>query len=254
MGTKNRTFHDLLEQNNEISAYLLGFWMADGSISLSWSKGRVKKQKRFNLGNTDHQLMMKFGELFGKEPRLELRPKGKNYYTLTMKSDQLFDFCYAITHSTSKSDKEISIPSMDPKLFHHFVRGFFDGDGSIHIKHCRTRHGKISPSLQTSFTAGKSTGDFLLHLRDKIREFVPVAKKKISDNSTNTSKKLVFNQYDSMMLCEWMYEDATWFMERKRAIWDSIDKEKLKRSTKYFNRAVNRNRTYITRVQTVSLT
>lgn len=243
MAKKNRTFHNILNQNNEISAYLLGFWMADGSISLSSSKNRIRKQKRFVITNTDRQLMTKFGVLFGKSPRACPNFSGgvkvKNIYKLSMKSDQLFDFCYLITRSTTKSDKEVQIPEIPDHLFHHFIRGFFDGDGSISIRLCKTRHGKICPALQTTFTAGLSTGLFLERLRDRIRKFISVGLKKV--NTGKTSRKLVFNQYDSMLLCEWMYQDATWYMERKKVIWDSTDKEKLKNSRKFFSKEMQRS-------------
>jgi hypothetical protein len=41
-----------------------------------------------------------------------------------------------------------------------------------------------------------------------------------------------------MLLCEWMYKDATIFMERKKKIWDDFDKEKLRNSIKYFSNKV----------------
>jgi len=41
-----------------------------------------------------------------------------------------------------------------------------------------------------------------------------------------------------MLLCEWIYKDATIFMERKKAIWDSCDKERLARSKKWFSNKV----------------
>jgi len=47
-----------------------------------------------------------------------------------------------------------------------------------------------------------------------------------------------FNQYDSMLLCDWMYEDATFYMKRKKDIWDGMDKERLKNSKKYFSNKV----------------
>jgi len=120
-------------------------------------------------------------------------------------------------------------------LFHHFVRGYFDGDGSIHIKHYKTRHGKTIDALATSFTAGLETGLFLEELRDAIRKIIPVGYKKIAEGA---GRKLIFNQYDSMLLCEWMYQDATIFMKRKKAVWDSCNKERLARSKKYFSNKV----------------
>lgn len=234
---KNRTFHDLLDMNDEFSHYLLGFWMADGNIFISTSKGRKTPQKAFAVSNTDLQIMTDIGLKFGKEPK-PIKPNTRSKqqcYVIKVKSDRLFDKCYEITQSTSKSDKSVAIPDLKPEAFRHFVRGFFDGDGSIYIKHYKNKHNKMTSELGTSFTAGKDTGSFLERLRDQIRKRIPVGLKKIY---TGKSQKLIFCQYDSMLLCEWMYQDATIFMKRKKDIWDSTDKERLKRSKKYFSNKV----------------
>ena len=57
-------------------------------------------------------------------------------------------------------------------------------------------------------------------------------------NSIGSASKLTYGQYDTMLLCEWMYKDATIFMERKKKIWDDFDKDKLKNSVKYFSNKV----------------
>jgi hypothetical protein len=41
-----------------------------------------------------------------------------------------------------------------------------------------------------------------------------------------------------MLLCEWMYKDASIFMKRKKIIWDNFDKNKLINSRKYFSNKV----------------
>lgn len=232
-----RTYHDLLDRDDEISSYLLGFWMADGNIHLSWSTKRARRQKEWRIYNTDLQVMSMISSWFGKglKARAETEQR-KVYYSLSVKSDRLFDACYDVTRSTSKSDKPINLPYVRPALRNHFVRGFFDGDGSISVKHYANRHGKEADALQTSFTAGLATGDFLEQLRDMIRSHIPVGLKKI--NIGKSSQKLTFNQYDSMLLCEWMYDGATVFMERKKALWEMCDRVRLAGSKKFFSNKV----------------
>jgi hypothetical protein len=64
------------------------------------------------------------------------------------------------------------------------------------------------------------------HLR-KIREFIQVGDIKITGKR---NKVFRFQQYDSMLLCEWMYENSTLYMKRKKDIWDQADKVKLRNS------------------------
>jgi len=234
---KSNINHTLFDNWNEISAYIFGFWLADGHIRVYRFKNSNKYQKRFHITNTDKQLIYEIGKIMGKLPTLckKYEQHYKQVYGIEIISNKLFDFCYDMVGTHYKSSTEIPIPKIPKKLFHHFVRGFFDGDGSIHIKHYKTRHGKLVSALQTSFTSGIETGDFLENFKQKLREFIPVGNKKIS---TGLSKKLIFNQYDSMLLCEWMYKDATIYMKRKKKIWDESDKERLKKSTKFFSNKV----------------
>jgi hypothetical protein len=237
---KNRTHNSFFTEWNELSCYIFGFWMADGCIFLS--KTRDKYYKRFNIVNTDKQIMNEIGLILDHKPILanaNLKKRKKHHklsYVIQINSDHMFDFCFNIINSVNKSSKENQIPEIPDNLFHHFIRGLFDGDGSIHIKRYKTRHGKLIDALQTSFTAGKDTGDFLENLKKKITTFIPVGDKKISVGRTN--KSLRFNQYDSMLLCQWMYQNATLYMYRKKNIWDSTDKERLMNSSKYFSNKV----------------
>jgi hypothetical protein len=90
-------------------------------------------------------------------------------------------------------------------------------------------------AIQSSFTAGLQTS-YLGRLRDKLRATIGTGMKKITIGKEN--QKLTFNQYDTMLLCQWMYKNATIFMCRKKAVWDSADADKIKQSTKFFSNKV----------------
>jgi hypothetical protein len=233
--SRNRTNHGLLSHWTEASAYFLGLWLADGCITLHKSHGRLYKQVQFL--STDKELAVVVSDLLNGSI-YAIQPRGiskKLKHQITVYSDEIFDNLYSFVHTTRKSQSSVALPPVPPKLFNHFVRGFFDGDGSVSIKHYKTRHGKLVDALQTSFTAGKDTGNFLERLRDEIRRHVPVGNKKICGGRT---RKLIFNQYDSMLLCEWMYCNATLFLSRKKTIWNSCDKKRLARSRKWFSNKV----------------
>jgi hypothetical protein len=226
--------HNIFDEWTEQSAYLLGFWYADGHIEAYAKRG--KKYKRFCLSNTDKQIMDDLAKILDR-PHYKNVPqntKHKICFKISFHSDKLFDYCYQITGTTQKS-KQGSLPDIPIEFLRHFVRGFFDGDGSIHITTYKNRHGKDTTELRTSFSAGNETGNMLEKLRDTIREHIPIGKRKAVGK---TGKKIAFGQYDSALLCEWMYKDAIVFMERKKEIWDSADKAKLRRSKKFFSNKV----------------
>lgn len=234
-----KVYHNLFDQWTEQSAYILGFWYADGNLTFH-KKGK-SVFKRWCLTNTDKQIMTNLSEILGKSLTVEInkseRSKGHNWkpcYRIRIYSDKLFDFCYDIIKTTRKSYQN-NLPVVPNEYFHHFVRGYFDGDGSIYYKHYFSRHRKVIANLNTTFTAGLDCRPLLESLRDRIRQFLPLGKKMIYGK---TARKLIFAQYDSALLCEWMYKNATIYMQRKKDIWDKADKQRLLNSKKYFSNKV----------------
>ena len=183
---KNRTCHNLFDRWNEQSAYIIGFWIADGYITFARRPNRTYKQ--FGFSNTDEQIITYLCKVFNcNRHKLNTKKPNKKAYLVRVYSDKLFDFCYKLVGTTRKSIAEITLPSLPDEMFHHLIRGFFDGDGSIYWVKMKTRHGKLIKNLKTSFTAGLETGNFLNDLIRKIGEHVPIKKTNIYVCNVNES-------------------------------------------------------------------
>lgn len=238
--------HDFFDTWTEHSAYVLGFWYADGSIGVNSyaHNGHNYAYKQFSVCNTDKQIIDDLTPIIGITPKV-VKPRKKNEktsYQMQVNSDKLFDFCYSLVGTIDKTHST-SFPTIVPNhLLHHFIRGFFDGDGSILIKRYKTRHGKVVRNLTSSFTASKESWIMLEDLKNLLKLKLNTGNRKIviwRDKKTGFhNSKLCYAQYDTMLLCEWMYQDATIFMKRKKAVWDAFDKKKLKDSVKYFSNKV----------------
>jgi hypothetical protein len=237
--------HDFFDKWTEQMAYILGFWYADGCIMISKNKNNA--YKRFYIGNTDKQIMNNISEIIGIKPST-IKPRKHSYkcsYAINVNSNKFFDFCYSLVGTTDKTHST-HFPNIPNKYLNHFVRGYFDGDGSIFIKKYESRHGNPIINLSSSFTASNESWMMLNELKKLLMKTVFTGNKKISMQKFSKgfslelihASKLVFCQYDTMLLCEWMYKDATIFMERKKKIWDDFDKNKLRDSVKYFSNKV----------------
>lgn len=227
----NRTCCNLFESWTEYSAYILGFWWADGCIYLMRDNRRKQGySKTFALCNTDAQIMHDLSHILDRAITRTHKPPNLPEFRVKIFSEALFDYCYALTGTTQKSSVALALPPVPLAFLPHFVRGYFDGDGSIHWVTYKNRHGKATRELRTSFTAGKDTGDFLTQLSTKLHSIVGTSQKRIN---VGVAKKLVFGQYDSALLCDWMYRDATLLMQRKKVIWDAVDKARLLASKRY---------------------
>lgn len=237
----DRTCYDLFDTWTEQSAYILGLWWADGYIHLH--KDKHHKQgyyKEFSVANTDHQIMLLLGSILKRAvvPMHKSKPNWQQCYQIIVRSEKLFDFCYNLVGTTHKSNTPLIMPNIPPEFLCHFIRGYFDGDGSIHWTHYNNRHGNLTKELRSSFTAGNDTGTFLEQLSRLLNTLIGTKHKNITSGN---NRKLIFGQYDSMKLCNWMYGNATIYMVRKKLIWDSADKTRLTNSIKYHSKIVQSN-------------
>jgi len=229
----NRINHDLFDTWNENSAYILGFWYADGWICFKKNKSRI--DKTWGLASVDREFLCYFSKFLGKEVCLShaATVRCKACWQILIYSAKLFDFCFKYAQTTRKSETRLKLPFDIPShLTHHFIRGFFDGDGSIHWVNYKTRHGKRVSNLRLSFSAGNATGNLLDEVAATINKHLGIYKK-FKHNPNAVSQKLRYGQFDTAMICSWLYKDATMFLDRKKAIWDAADKDKLKNSLKY---------------------
>lgn len=242
MKTPNFT-HNFFDKWTEQMAYVLGFWYADGCITVNkYTKNNHNcANKRFVINNTDKQIMYDISKIIKIVP--SIRPprneRQKTQYVINVNSNKFFDFCYLLIGTTDKTHS-IHLPEVPSKYLHHFIRGFFDGDGSIFLKKYNSRHGNPITNLSSSFTASGESWFALDELKKLLMKTIFTGNKKISlsKHKLGRNSKLTFGQYDTMLLCEWMYKDATIFMKRKKKIWDDFDKDKLRDSIKYFSNKV----------------
>ena len=113
------------EQNSDM-AYLLGFLMADGNVS--------KKDNRIQivLSNIDKDFLIKVQEKIGGSPVVEYLYNGRltirwQCFSAKIKQDLIK---YGVIPNKTGFAK---IPNkLDKRFYPDFIRGYFDGDGSIY--------------------------------------------------------------------------------------------------------------------------
>ena len=113
--------------DTDIKAYFLGFIAADGNIRKDFLKMRIE------LNIQDYSHLEKFRKsIQGENPIVEsIRPKNHSCYI----DVNCKDFCLALNNLGITPKKSLTLKidfSLIPKeLRNHFIRGYFDGDGSI---------------------------------------------------------------------------------------------------------------------------
>jgi len=121
----NENFFDTL---NEKSAYWLGFLYADGYVRMKDGKSGELKLK---LKDTDKGHIEKFlNDIECNKPiKCGIDNKSK-FCSVTVYSNSLVNKLFELGCVNNKTQK-IRLPNLNDNLMNHFIRGYFDGDGSI---------------------------------------------------------------------------------------------------------------------------
>lgn len=141
----NEHFFDEL---NEKSSYWLGFLYADGSVRMKDGKSG---ELRVKLKNTDKEHIEKFLKDIECNKPIKCGVEGKSKFcSVTVYSNLLINRLFSLGCITNKTQK-IRLPNLDNVLMPHFIRGYFDGDGSISKVKNRPNSFNVSICSNNSF-------------------------------------------------------------------------------------------------------
>ncbi len=181
------------------SAYVLGFIVADGSIIAS---------RRLKISNTDLEILEKIRDVLGSSARIcEARRSIYRWYELTLVNKQLVASLLAIGVSPRKS-LIAALPEVPDGLFSHFLRGYFDGNGSA-------RYGPRA-GLVVKFTSGSKA--ILEQIAERTGHLFAVPHSPVvHDKDHPHAVRLYYCGLGALRLADAMYGNAgALFMPRKR--------------------------------------
>lgn len=97
-----------------------------------------------------------------------------------------------------------------------FIRGYFDGDGSVHyIKYKHSKNGKFYTNIRSNFTSGSER--FLEAVRDFLSEELSLCLRKICQYGP-AQFKLGYAQKDTETLLNYMYYPGHKIALQRKAI------------------------------------
>lgn len=174
--------------DTEEKAYILGFIYADGYLESN------ERTLTFNISQKDMDILLKIKKALkcGNEVK---KSSTKNCVRLHLSSIKLVSDLKKLGVSRRKS-LVISFPKLDEKLYRHFIRGYFDGDGHIGKRQCALIVGS------KSFYKGFS-------------EYIKrVFNKELYKNDMGNYYRIQFNRADHEII-KWMYQDSNIYLDRK---------------------------------------
>jgi len=208
-------------------AYVLGFIFADGT--LSEGKRRHPRSKSmstvpcFRISQKSPEVLEEIKVLMSCDKKLY---KTKNWpkgylYTLDIPDQDMYKDLLGLGLTPAKS-KIVKFPEIPPEYIRHFIRGCWDGDGSVYT---------IPPShkgIGTNFISGSEEfiDKMLFHL-----EKAGLPKRTIYKDKGREAYYFKFSRKDSIKLFHYLYDgvDSSMYLERKYKIFktaaDYLEKE-----------------------------
>ena len=210
-------------------AYVLGYITADGCICVR--KDRKKHPYTLNITSAKKTILYKIRKTLGSEHKISKKPNGRLGgigYQLQISNPIITKDLMLLGILPRKTSNlwPINVPD---KYLSDFVRGFFDGDGSIYIY-------KVNRTLQIKSSFVSSSLPFITNFNQRLCKELNIPKKSIHKDIYNRKKPLyVIHLYidDSEKLYQFMYKNKPeLYLDRKYQIfkkWESIKRRHYKK-------------------------
>jgi len=197
--------------NTPEKAYFLGFMYADGCVQ--------KDLKRFHLciSAIDIEILKRLQKALNTDrPIRRILIRDKKRVRLDIYSKRLVKGLIRYG-CVNKKTFVLKYPHILKKYDRHFIRGYLDGDGCIHVRTIRKKYSYLMAKLT-------STKDLLR----RIKRIVHNKNKLIKTKSKNIYSLYFYG--NSKEFLNWCYKDTDLFLKRKWSIWQNyIKKEELKK-------------------------
>jgi DNA-binding transcriptional regulator WhiA len=201
--------------DNEEKAYILGFIFADGC---------VHKRNQFSicLNSKDENLLVKINEIMKSNfPIKREMSRYSEQYKYTEKSR------FVITSGKLISDLEkygcvqkksdiLKFPNINNENINHFMRGYFDGDGTVFI----TKNNEIRMGII-------STKEFCESYLKRLPYKGKAKVRKEYRSNKNVYYFSIGGKTQVKDIYNFLYDNATVYLERKKEIFDIHYKQKL---------------------------
>lgn len=202
--TLNESYFD--EIDTELKAYFLGFIMADGCVTITSKSNKFPNRLVVSISSADRVILEKFKEDINYSKDIEdYIPSLSTYanYQMSRITINSKHICNKLSHlgvTKNKTGNE-TIPNISEDLIPHFIRGFFDGDGTAtagHISFCSSY--SMCLKLKVIFRSWGVDGALSI-IADTRKE--------------NIYKISIFKKRDKKIFYNKVYKNSDFYLKRK---------------------------------------
>lgn len=201
----NHNFFKIID--TEEKAYLLGFFAADGTINKKGNGMAILIQSR------DKEILDFYKQAFNSKNEYYYYPAKQKTHQDRLKilissyinKQNLINLGFPCR----KTYNMFALPNtiMDKSLWHHFIRGYFDGDGSIIVPTVNSRN--------TVFKITSSNITFLEFCYDLFKQLGCINLRIETAKNNLAATLVVRNKKSIIKIREYLYKDANFYLKRK---------------------------------------
>lgn len=213
---------DFFKKWSRDMAYVLGFFAADGYITVNKRGGQF-----WCIQITDGLLLNEIKKAIKSEHKISFRKgieNNKNLYRMQIGSIEMCEDLRLLGFNEKKT-KSLAIPNITKKYFCDFVRGYFDGDGHVWVGKIHKERKTQTLVINTGFTS--CSKKFLIELNQKLRLFGVFGG--IVRKGNGNSYRLTFSVNGTLNLYDFMYNGVSvagniLYLQRKKKIFEKFIK------------------------------
>lgn len=195
--------------DTEAKAYFLGYMVADGYV-YSIRKNTETDSMAICLNEKDIDILKYFQKELETDRPIKIQQQSNNYgdsiiSRLTVYSKKICSDLSKYGIVPNKTGNEV-MPSIPNAFMKHFIRGFFDGDGTVFISR---------NYITVGFTSNEN---FLKNLTEFIHNELGLDIKNIyKESNTEKAYRLYYSRINEVdKIYNYLYNDATIYLERKK--------------------------------------
>lgn len=200
--------NDLEVIDSEEKAYILGLWMSDGWVTDNEICIKIHKD--------DRQLIEKIRDFFAPEVPIK---EVKNTVSFRLSSIKLVEQFNSYGCIKNKTYSEMHVPNISKELIRHFIRGYFDGDGTIFMdrKYYKSNICSICEGFLKELQKILTENYIESRINIEVREGKPLKDPdgKITTTQKNMYRLYVSKQAEILKFKDFMYRNSTIYLKRK---------------------------------------
>jgi hypothetical protein len=208
----------------EVQSYLLGFYLGDGCVS--YRESRKEYCFKITVSEKDEYILNLCQEYISTRPLYKTQPldivqndkvyKCSPALSFTVYSKTLVEDLVNIGYGYRKTYSSKGLPNLNDDLMKHFIRGYFDADGTCVNNLTKRSDRPIGTRAKSVFRIISYDKNILIELQKYLNNLLQINLKVYNCNTRNVFNLSSSNLKDIHIMYSYFYDNSVFYLKRKK--------------------------------------